>query len=420
MIQMADKGKTLIFFTDTFPCGNGEAFIENEFPFLAAAFGQIIIVTNNLTDSVSRQVTANVKVTRFAYTAPTIYKLLALGGVFESFIRRELGFITGNLKLNVNKQRLSILFGSYAKALETEKFLDNLIKQEALDGNNLFLYSYWMNDMAGGLAYFKYHHPNVKAFCRAHRWDIYLEKQPARYLPFKNFVVEQLDACYTISQDGGTYIQALTAHRFDTKIKLARLGTLNTKQPRQVFNAGKLVIVSCSNVIERKRLHLIINALSQIDDIEISWTHIGEGPLRKEIEALAASELGNKQNISYRFAGQMGNKQLLEYYAGNIVDLFINVSESEGVPVSIMEANSFGIPAVATNTGGVAELVDDGSGFLLEVDSSSKTIAETIMRYYGLSDEAKQNMRSNAYKVWNTKYNAQNNYKEFVADILAL
>ena len=49
----------------------------------------------------------------------------------------------------------------------------------------------------------------------------------------------------------------------------------------------------------------------------------------------------------------------------NDFDLFVNMSLSEGIPVSIMEAISFGIPIIATNVGGNAEIVNDETGVLI-------------------------------------------------------
>ena len=51
---------------------------------------------------------------------------------------------------------------------------------------------------------------------------------------------------------------------------------------------------------------------------------------------------------------------------------------SEGIPVSIMEAQSFGTPVIATDTGGVKELVAPGTGFLLPVDFKPEDLAERI------------------------------------------
>jgi glycosyltransferase involved in cell wall biosynthesis len=55
------------------------------------------------------------------------------------------------------------------------------------------------------------------------------------------------------------------------------------------------------------------------------------------------------------------------------VDVFINISMSEGVPVSIMEAQSFGLPVIATDVGGTKEIMTATNGILLP---SSPTIVE--------------------------------------------
>jgi glycosyltransferase involved in cell wall biosynthesis len=417
---MADKGRTLIFFTDTFPCGKGEAFIENEFPILAAAFDKVIVVTNNLTDEATRPVPKNVKVTRLAYTASTFYKVIALGGVLESFITKEFGFIRKTLKLRLNRQTLSILFSSYAKALETDVYLGNLIKQEGIDETNLYLYSYWMNDMAVALAYFKYKQPKVKAFCRAHGWDVYFERHNPPYLPLRNFITQQLDNCFCISDNGAAYINAKTGNALSNKIKVSRLGTINKSSELNAGSLSTLLLVSCSNIIPLKRLHLIVEALSLIDGIEINWVHFGSGALQQEIQTLATTKLGSKGNIKFEFKGQVSNTQLLAYYKLQPVDLFINVSETEGVPVSIMEAYSYGVPAIATNVGGVPELVNELNGFLLDVNCSAKTIADTISKYYNSAVAEKQKMRLNAFNTWDTKFNAEKNYSQFVKYITQL
>ena len=102
---------------------------------------------------------------------------------------------------------------------------------------------------------------------------------------------------------------------------------------------------------------------------EIEWLHFGDGILRNELEETRLYKTGICQTgITYRFMGHYPNEELLKFYTANKVDLFINTSSTEGMPVSIMEAQSFGIPVIATDTGGVKEVVTEGTGSLLPVD----------------------------------------------------
>ncbi len=59
------------------------------------------------------------------------------------------------------------------------------------------------------------------------------------------------------------------------------------------------------------------------------------------------------------FIGTVQSEDVMNYYTGNTIDLFVNTSSSEGVPFSIMEAFAAGIPVMATNVGGTGEIVDD-------------------------------------------------------------
>lgn len=414
---MSEKGKALIFFTDTFPYGKGEAFIENEFPYLHAAFDKVVIVSNNLTGEITRPVPDNVSVVRYAYEASALSKAKAATSFFTPVIQQEMEYVKNKLQIPAGKPVVATMVASYAKATESIKFIDNLIERHAAH-MDVYLYSYWMNDMAMATATYKQKYPHIKAFTRAHGWDVYFERHKPAYLPFRNYIVSNLDACYAISEDGRRYIQGkVNGHK--QKIRLSRLGTLNhtTGIPS---TDGILRLVSCSNAIPLKRIHLIIEALAQIKDVQISWTHFGSGELLNKLKQQAAELLDSKAHIEYAFAGQVSNTELMQYYSTNAIDLFINVSETEGIPVSIMEANSFGIPAIATNVGGVSEMINNHNGRLIDANSSVEDIAQKIAKYATLSTEIKQQFRDNAYTTWNEMYNAQKNYTAFVDGVMKL
>ena len=79
--------------------------------------------------------------------------------------------------------------------------------------------------------------------------------------------------------------------------------------------------------------------------------------------------------------GAIQNVEVYKYYNEHCADLFINVSSSEGLPVSIMEAISFGIPVIATDVGGTGEIVKNGiSGFLINRDFETVELAKKIMK----------------------------------------
>ena len=99
-------------------------------------------------------------------------------------------------------------------------------------------------------------------------------------------------------------------------------------------------------------------------------------------------------------------------------DLFINVSSSEGIPVSIMEAMSFGIPVIATDAGGTNEIVKDGyNGYLLPVNIEAEEIASAIKKFILLPDAQKSELSKNATTTWKEQYNAELNYNTFIESL---
>ena len=104
-------------------------------------------------------------------------------------------------------------------------------------------------------------------------------------------------------------------------------------------------------------------------------------------------------------------------YNEHFIDLFVNVSESEGLPVSIMEAMATGIPVIATDVGGTAEIVNSDNGFLIPKDFTEEQLKEIIIRFNNLSFVERAKLRENAYLTWNEKFNSEKNYQKFVSDV---
>lgn len=106
----------------------------------------------------------------------------------------------------------------------------------------------------------------------------------------------------------------------------------------------------------------------------------GDGPLRQHL--MQQSEkllLGN----TVQFCGLLPREKLLDLYRKKIISVTVLPSiESgnglhEGIPVSLMEALSFGIPVISTRTGGIPELINDECGILVEPENP-KALADTI------------------------------------------
>jgi glycosyltransferase involved in cell wall biosynthesis len=87
-------------------------------------------------------------------------------------------------------------------------------------------------------------------------------------------------------------------------------------------------------------------------------------------------EFGLTENII--FAGNIDNSSLMDLYKSRKIDLYVQNSINrfnihEGIPVSIMEAMSHSIPVIASDCGGINELVNLESGILIKMGDPDET-----------------------------------------------
>ena len=127
-----------------------------------------------------------------------------------------------------------------------------------------------------------------------------------------------------------------------------------------------------------KNLQTLIRAVSiavkQLPDLEF-WV-VGDGPVRAELEALTA-DLGITNHV--RFWGQ--RLDTAQFFSA--ADAFVMSSVSEGLPMSLLQAMSIGVPAIITDVGGMAEVVRlSGAGLMAPVGDSAG-MAEAIVKLAG-------------------------------------
>jgi glycosyltransferase involved in cell wall biosynthesis len=293
--------------------------------------------------------------------------------------------------------------------------VNKMIVSKSIDVNNTFFYSYWHDYKALALA--RISKKYTKTIARAHRWDIYFEANNFPYLPYKNFIVKNISKNISISDDGVKYFEKLLNRDLSNKVIVSKLGKINNRKPQQEKQDDQIIICSCSTIIPVKRINLIIDLLASLNISNLRWLHYGDGYLRKEIIEYADDKLSN---ISFEFKGIVPNNEILDFYSQNYVNLFINLSESEGIPVSIMEALSAGIPVLATDVGGTSEAVNDGNGFLIEKDFRINEVAKITENYLNSSPENQQEKRHNAYDYWQQNFEATKNYTEFANQLISL
>ncbi len=412
--------KTLVLITSQFPFGTGESFIESELPVLVRNYEKTIIIAQNTSDRKTRIIPDNLVLYRYnpSTSLPGFFYLpflLILNfRTISKLFKEEVAFRRSiNYSLTTNNSLF--LLKRIIKSVQLRDFIRKILYKENVTQNIVF-YSYWLKTGAHALAMLDYSY-SVR-ISRAHGSDIYEEKTKSGYLPLLKFSALNLDAIFFVSSHGREYFIKKTK----TDKSQFLVSYLGVKMPDLEISAtirsDRFVIVSCSNMVPLKRIDLIIYALEQVrSDKEIEWFHFGDGILKNEMEKLADSRLQHLRRISFKFMGQYPNEKLLKYYSQNYINLFINTSSTEGIPVSIMEAQTYGIPVIATDTGGVKELVTEGTGSLLPVDISPADLARLIEHYINLSDEETDRIRIKAMKNSEMNFNSNTNYNDFISKL---
>jgi glycosyltransferase involved in cell wall biosynthesis len=402
-----EKSKLILFTTD-YPFGFLEPFLETEIHNLSEGFDEVVIVTTSVSEIQTRKIPDNCKVERLNLMLNSMQKMLSLSNSFNTIFLSELAIIRNVYNLPISKGIIFTMLISLSRAKKVRKKVELIFKNK--DNNeNLFFYSYWCDDVALGLAMAQVEFPKIKTLCRIHRWDVYFEESAVNYLPYRHTIAQQIGKIVSISQDGIDYAKAVWKTGLDDKFVLSRLGINNSVTPA-IIERNFCLLVSCSNIIPVKRVQLIAEALQEISETAIKWVHFGDGSERKALETLITNL---PSNIQVELMGRRDNKEIYSYYTEHRPDLFINVSSSEGVPVSIMEAMSFGIPVIATNVGGNGEIVNNENGFLLEKNTSSSVIADVLRKFCVLSNNERQVLSKKSLQTWNNDYNARKNYLEF-------
>ncbi len=298
---------------------------------------------------------------------------------------------------------------SLSKALAIKKTIFQFNKK--LNFEETTFYCYWLDEKAFALALLKKKYPKLKCISRAHGWDVYHERQKENYLPYRKIILEMLNQTLTISENGRDYLLNHFPH-LAKKIKVSRLGTVALSSIPIRKDDNSLYVLSISSIIPLKRVNKILEIVSSVTDRKIHWTHIGGGTLLKELKTLALQREKQNPNFSFSLLGQKSNTEVRQFLSKNYIDLFVNLSETEGIPVSIMEAQSAGIPVLATSVGGVPEIVNEENGFLTEKELSTINFAEIIS-----DDMLLFKKREKSFENWKSNFNADKNYNDFITEI---
>lgn len=399
---------TLVLFTNTFPYGPGESFLETEIKYLSKKFDKIVIYPIEKV-GYKRNTPSNVEI-GLDFSAFRAYNFSPKKIILKN---SSLILIVLWNELVVSKKRKLFYkkFKFYFNTLIYRIANSNVLLNELFkfDSQITVFYSYWFNQWSSLLCLIKNNNKIIKIQQRIHGYDYDTLRHENGFIPFRTFEMTRIMHLYPASN----YAVQIIKKNFPSfnNSHLSKLGVCS--EGLNPFNDSCIFkIVSCSNIISLKRVNLIVEVLSHLQ-VKTEWTHFGDGDMKTEIQEKVKLL---SDNVSVELMGQKKNSEILKFYKENPIDLFITFSKIEGgVPVSIMEAISFGIPCVGFDIGGVNEIVNSQTGFLLKNDFSLKDIAALLEKYFTSDERSKLKLRESAREYWKENYNAEKNYTEFIS-----
>ncbi len=393
-----ESSKVLVL-TDFYPVGLQETFVTPTLETTSTFFDYVTIVPTNLESEIEdgmRDVPENVtiltetwKQARKTWTKlSTISKFsLSLPFFFSSLVER-FRYSTP----------ISESLGEAAYARHFSKYI-----QEAIDIKEYqAVSSYWLNRPASIASDLKRCNPHLRFISRAHRGDI-IPQENRKTIPFQPTIVKYVDEIHAVSQDGVDTLKSIHP-KASRKIVLGRLGTTNHSQSPHRSGDGCLRIISMSRIVDVKRVDLIAKSLSFVTR-PLHWTHFGTGPGMQELQELVSTL---PRNIDVSLPGFIeSHSEIHSTLESKPWDILVNVSTSEGVPASIQECFSYGIPAIATDVGGNSEIVDLTCGHLLPPNPSPEEIA-SILNEWDINNESRRTAAMNKQReMYDVKKNAR-------------
>lgn len=341
------KSTTLLLLTNRFPFGTGEEYLQQEMTYLAEAFDRVVVVPCMRANTGARRPLPSNVTTVEADLPDHRRKMLSMA------VRgaQRLGSATRHVRHPVREVYEDYFVGRAHDVADA--LLDSV--NVALRGSQPdVIYSYWFYltaQIAGELrARGGWTSPLVS---RAHGYDVNIHASPVRYLPQREHLLQQCAQVWPVSSAATEYLRT-TYPSYADKVSERRLGTPSPEQTR-VASQRALKIVTCSMIRPLKRLEVVQEAVEilSLRGHPVEWVHVGAGSGRYAQTLKDRARHSGQQ----RFVGYIENSEIFALYKRERPSVFLNVSSSEGVPVSVMEAMACGIPVIATDVGGTSELL---------------------------------------------------------------
>jgi len=229
------------------------------------------------------------------------------------------------------------------------------------------------------------------------------------YRPFDRYTVRLADKVLTFSTGYKKWIESI----YDIKDVLVIpcgvkkpdvIPALSENISAKLSMPGTKTIIFAGKLIAQKNTDRLINIISIVKKRvnRIKCLIVGDGPCMESLRK-QAGRMGLDGNII--FCGYVDSHEVFAYYSA--ADLFVILEKNVSFGLSIIEAHSCGLPALAFEGGGPSDIIEHGkNGFLQSPQNTDTDIANQIVEYL-TNEEMMQRMRRTAGES-SLKYTWQN------------
>ena len=187
----------------------------------------------------------------------------------------------------------------------------------------------------------------------------------------RNYSIKNSDVVITPSQHLKNFILNLG---FYNKIETINNGITIPEESAQIFTNDQTNITIVSRLVTHKNIEKIIAAISDLNNSLIKLNIIGDGPELNQLQSIA-SRSNNKENVI--FHGKLHRDDINSIFLKS--DIYVQASNYEGLPHSLLEAMSYGIPVLCTPVGECKKLLgNEDRGYELELPVSKDNIKSKI------------------------------------------
>lgn len=163
-----------------------------------------------------------------------------------------------------------------------------------------------------------------------------------------------------------------------------------------ISDYGKQMVFACRQLIPRKGIRFLVEAMAMLktDYPDLQLVVAGDGMERDSLEALS-QDLGVEDRV--HLIGWVPNASLPDYFRSAIFSVIPSIEEGFGIPAA--EAMGCEIPVIATDAGGLPEVVEDGVTGLVIAKEDSAGLANAMRQLLDNADLCKEYGRAGREKA---------------------